>query len=125
MARCGSSNLGMRRLAAALVVVFGFSLGAAAQERDRSFDRINLAIRQPPLVVPTFEPPAPAKLGPLTFETPVLRGEFIRLSLPAGEYVSRVAREISAANRRRQESAARRRVQADLKAFIEQRRPKQ
>jgi hypothetical protein len=79
-----------------------------------------------PLGVSIFEPlPGAAKLGPFTLGTPQLRGEIIRLSLPVGEYVSRVARGLAAANRRRQEATARRRVEADLKAFAERQRPPQ
>jgi hypothetical protein len=112
----------MRRLAAGLVVVFCLPLHAAAQQRDRSLEKASIALQQPPLAVPIFEPPPPATLGPFTFATPRLRGEFIRLSLPVGEYASRVAREIGAANRRRHEAAARRRVEAELKAFLAQQR---
>jgi hypothetical protein len=112
----------MRRLAATLVVVFGLTVHAAAQERDRSPEKLSIRLPQPPLAVPVFEPPPRAKLGPFTLETPRMRGEFIRFSLPVGEYASRVAREISAANRRRQAAAARRRVEAELKAFLAQQR---
>jgi hypothetical protein len=127
----------MRRLAASLVVVSALSFQLSAQERNRSLERISLAL-QPPgpsgadrqealqvstlqaLGVSIFEPlPAAPKLGPFTLGTPQLRGEIIRLSLPVGEYVSRVARGLAAANRRREDAAARRRVEADLKAFAE------
>ena len=133
----------MRRLAASLVVVSALSLQLLAQERNRSLERISLALLQPPplpsgadpqealrastlqtLDMSIFGPlPGAAKLGPFTLETPQLRGEIIRLSLPVGEYVSRVARGLSATNRRRQEAAARRRVEADLKAFAERQPP--
>jgi hypothetical protein len=132
----------MRRLAASLVVVSALSLQLSAQNRNRSLERISLALQQPPLLpsadsqealrastlqmlgMSIFEPlPGAAKLGPFTLGTPQLRGEIIRLSLPVGEYVSRVARGLSAANRRRQKAAARRRVEADLKAFAERQPP--
>jgi hypothetical protein len=136
----------MRRLAASLVVVSALSLHLSAQERNRSLERISLALQQPPplpsgaadsqealrastlqmLGMSIFEPlPGAAKLGPFTLGTPQLRGEIIRLSLPVGEYVSRVARGLTAANRRRQEADARSRVQADLKAFAERQTPQQ
>ena len=65
-----------------------------------------------------------AEVGPFTLETPRLPGEMIRFSLPRGEYVSRARRELASANRRHQEAAARRLVEADLKAFAERQRQK-
>jgi hypothetical protein len=111
------------QLAASLVIVSAAWLPLSAQERNRSLERISLELEKPApsLGMPIFEPlPRAPKLGPFTLETPQLRGEIIRLSLPVGEYASRAARGLSAANRRRQEPAARRRVEADLKAFAEQ-----
>ena len=142
---CASYVKTMRRLAASLVVVSALSFQLSAQERNRSLERIGLALQQPPPVpsgadrqevlrastlqalgVSIFEPlPGAAKLGPFTLGAPQLRGEIIRLSLPVGEYVSRVARGLAAANRRRQEAAARRMVEADLKAFEERQPPQQ
>jgi hypothetical protein len=135
----------MRRLAAALVVVSALPLQLSAQERNRSLERISFALQHPSPVlsgvdphealrvstlqargVSIFEPlPGAAKLGPFTLGATQLRGEIIRLSLPIGEYVSRGVRGLAAANRRRQETAARRKVEADLKAFTEQRPPRQ
>lgn len=113
----------IRLLAASVVVVSAVSLPVAAQERNRSLERVSLELEKPApsLGMPISEPlPGAPRLGPFTLKTPQLRGEVIRLSLPVGEYASRVARGLSAANRRRQEAAARRRVAADLKAFAEQ-----
>jgi hypothetical protein len=127
----------MRRLAAVLVVLSTPGFHAWAQERDRSLERVGLALEQPPpilrdavaadalrvstreaLGVSIFEPlPGGVKLGPFTLGTTHVRGEIIRLSLPVGEYVSRGARHLSAANRRRKERAAQRQVAADLEAF--------
>ena len=129
----------MTRLAAGVFVVLSLPLPLWAQERDRSLERISLALQQPtPVVrsadpgealristlqtfgVPIFEPlPGAVKLGPFTLGTPQLRGEIIRLSLPVGEYAMRVARGLGAANRRRQERAARRQIEAELKALAE------
>jgi hypothetical protein len=141
-----ASNLTtMRLFLASLIVVSALSLQLSAQERDRSLERISLALQEPSpfptgadpqealqsatlqaLGVPIFEPlPGAAKLGPFTLGTPQLRGEVIRLSLPVGAYVARAARGVAAANRRRQEAAARRRVGAELKAFTERQRPQQ
>jgi peptidyl-prolyl cis-trans isomerase A (cyclophilin A) len=127
----------VRRLAVALVVVPALSLPVAAQEGNRSLERIGLALQHPPPVLrgvgaqdelrastlgalgmSVFEPlPGAPKLGPFTLGAPQLQGEVIRLSLPIGEYVSRGVRGIASANRRRRETAARRTVEADLHAF--------
>jgi len=135
----------MRRLAAALVVASALSFPLSAQERNRSLERINLALQHPPPVpsgadrqealrvstlqtlgVSIFESlPAAPRLGPFTLGTPQLRGEIVRLSLPIGEYVLRGARGLAAANRRRQETAARRRVEADLETFADRQPPQQ
>ena len=135
----------MTRLTAGVFVVLSLPLPLWAQERDRALERISLALQQPtPLVssadpgealrlstlrtfgVPIFEPlPGGLKLGPFTFGTPQLRGEIIRVSLPVGEYVTRGARGFAAANRRRQEKAARRRIEAELKALAERPPPQQ
>ena len=129
----------MRRLAAALVVVLLLQSQASAQDGNHSLERISLALQQPPSVftealrVPArqtpggsiFEPMAGArKLGPFTLGTPQ-QGEIIQLSLPIGEYVSRLAHGIAAANYRRKDAAARRRVEAELKAFLDRQLPQQ
>ena len=135
----------MTRLTAGVFVVLSLPLPLWAQERDRALERISLALQQPtPLVssadpgealrlstlrtfgVPIFEPlPGGPKLGPFTLGTTQLRGEIIRVSLPVGEYVTRGARGFAAANRRRQEKAARRRIEAELKALAERPPPQQ
>jgi hypothetical protein len=132
----------MSRLAASLVVS-ALSVLLSAQEHNRPTERIGIALQQPHpppgdadreeplgmstlemLSMPVFEPrPGVAKLGPFTLRTPQFKGEIIRLSLPVGEYVARVAHGLSAANRRRQTAAARRQVEADLKAFAERHPP--
>ena len=126
---------GMSRLALAILVVSA-SPPLAAQTRDRTLERITLALEQPRSVissaaigealrsderrilgVPIFEPlPGAPKLGPFEFVAPQFRGEFIRLALPVGEYLSHGVRTLVDANRRRQERAARRRVEVDLQA---------
>lgn len=126
----------MRRLAGGLAVVSALSVQLSGQERDRSLERIALALQRPSpdrrgvdrqtLGVSTVEPtPEASRLGPFTLGTPQLQGEIIRLSLPIGEYVARGARGLAAANRRRQETAARRRVEADLRAFAARQPPKE
>jgi hypothetical protein len=112
----------MGRLAIAVLVVSASS-GLAAQEGDRTLARISLALERPHPVVPgadsgeALRTTNRPKLGPFEFAAPQFRGEFIRLSLPVGEYVSRGIRTLATANRRRQEQAARRRVAADLEAW--------
>jgi len=111
----------------------------AAQTPDRTLERISVALERPRSVlsgaesgealrtmerqmlgVPIFEPMAGTpKLGPFEFVAPQFRGEFIRLALPIGEYLSHGTRALAAAKRRRQEQAARRHVEADLRAWIE------
>jgi len=128
----------MRRLTIAILVVSASSR-LAAQAPDRTLERISLALERPPSVVrgadsgealrimerqilgvPIFEPLAGTpKLGPFEFVAPQFRGEFIRLALPVGGYLSHGLRTLAAANRHRQERAARRHVEADLKAWIE------
>ena len=128
----------MGRLAIA-ILVGSASSQLAAQTPDRTLERIALALERPRSVVsgadrgdalgiverqipgvPVYEPLADTpKLGPFTFVAPQLRGEFIRLALPVGEYLSHGIRTLAAANRRRQEQAVRRRVEADLKAWRE------
>jgi len=135
---CSSNLHTMRRLAIAALFVSASSR-LAAQTPDRMLERINLALERPHLVVtgadsgeaqrimerqtlgvPVFEPMAGSpSVGPFEFLAPQLRGEFIRLALPVGEYLSHGIRTLAAANRRRQEQAVRRRVEAELKAWKE------
>ena len=128
----------MGRLAIA-ILVGSASSHLAAQTPDRTLERIALARDRPRSIVsaadsgdalrvmerqilgvPVFEPLAGMpRLGPFEFVAPQFRGEFIRLALPVGEYLSHGIRTLAAANRRRQEQAVRRRVEADLKAWKE------
>ena len=62
-------------------------VAASGQERDRSLERIAIGLQQAPAFVSPYETDRRLKLGPLTLVAPVKRGEFIRLSLPVGEYV--------------------------------------
>lgn len=127
----------MERSAFAILVVLASSQ-LAAQTPDRTLQRVSLALERPPsglsgtggdtmrmverqvLGTSVYEPVTGApKLGPFEFVAPQLRGEFIRLALPVGKYLSQGMRGLAAANRRRQEQAARRRVEADIKAWRE------
>lgn len=99
-----------------------------AQGRDRSLERISLALQQPPLIVDSGEPVQsvePARFGIFTLLPPTGRGEVIRVSVPVGELVMRAFRGVTTAKHRRQEAAARRRVAAELKSFAAQHRAHQ
>jgi hypothetical protein len=115
----------MRALAVGLGVALTWQLPLSAQERDPTLERISLALQQPaPITEGVFatETPAPppVRFGPFTLVPPELRGEFVRVSFPIGEYVSKAFKGLAAANQRHQEAAARRRVEAALKHFLEQ-----
>jgi hypothetical protein len=125
----------MRRLTIAILVLSA-PLHLSAQTADDTLKRIRLALARPdPVIrgsdrgdalrateremlgVPIFEPLAGSpKIGPLAFVAPQLRGEFIRLALPLGEYLSHGMQTLERANQRRQEQAARRRVEAELRS---------
>ena len=110
----------MRGLPAVLLASLVLPAPALAQERDRSLERIDLALQQPsPIVrgVASVENASPARLGIFTLVQPILPGEMIRVSVPIGELVTRAFRGVAAANQRRQQAAARRRVEAALREF--------
>ena len=110
----------MRGLPAVLLVSLVLPAPALAQERDRSLERIDLALQQPFSIVGGTAPvdgAAPTKLWIFTFVQPVRRGEMVRVSIPIGELVTRAFRGVAAANQGRQEAAARRRVEAALREF--------
>jgi hypothetical protein len=112
----------MRRLAIAIVVMSSWPLVLRAQ--DWSLDKISVALQQPAPVfgtTPVFTDPPRVlrKLGPLTLVQPELRGEFVRVTLPVGELISRAVDRIRTAALRREEAAARREVDAALKAFLD------
>lgn len=112
----------MKGLAGGLLVWVVCGAPLVAQERDRSLERVSLALQQPIPVVPSVgqvESTLPKTLGILTLVPPTRPGEIVRVSVPIGELVSRAFRSVAEANQRRQESAARRRVEAALKRFKE------
>ena len=113
----------MKGFAGGLLVWLACSAPVLAQERDRSLERIGLALQQPLPIVPgvvPFQENLPQKLGILTLVPPTMPGEIVRVSIPIGEFVSRAIRSVAAANQRRQEAAARRKVEAAVKWFKEQ-----
>jgi hypothetical protein len=113
----------MKALAGGLLVSVVCSGPLVAQERERSLERISLALQQPlPIVrgVAPAESLLPKTLGIFTLVPPVGQGEVVRVSVPIGELVSRVFKGAGVANRRRQEAAARRTVEAALEWLKEQ-----
>lgn len=116
----------MKGLSAGLFVSVACSVPLLAQERDRSLERINLALQQPPPAVPVLAPvesAAPTTFGIFTVVPPIGRGEIVRVSVPIGELVSRAFKRAAAANRRRHEAGARRTVEAALEGFKRQQPP--
>ena len=87
-----------------------------------------MALQQPANIVGGSALPdtstAPIKFGIFSFVQPTLPGEMVRVSLPIGELVSRAFKGVAAARQRRQEAAARREVQAALKAFADAAKPR-
>jgi hypothetical protein len=108
----------MKRLAPGLVVALTCQALLAAQERDRSLERIALALQRPQEAVDglgVVKSTLPKTLGVFTLVAPTGPGEVLRISVPIGEFVSRAFKNVAAASHRRQETAARRRVQAELR----------
>lgn len=118
------------KLAAAVVGVLVGVLGVAptlqAQVTDRAVERVSVALLRPLRLdsgVFSWTDPSPWRLGVLTIEPPTAPGEILRVRLPIGELVSQAARGLTAARQRRREAAARREVEAALRAFSAQTRP--
>jgi hypothetical protein len=110
----------MKGLAAGLLVSLACSAPLLAQERDPALARISLALQQPSPIVRGVDPvqrAAPRTFGIFTLLPPTGRGEMVRVSIPIGDLVSRAFKSVAAANRRRQEDAARRKVEAALDWF--------
>jgi hypothetical protein len=108
----------MKGLASGLLVALTCAAPLAAQERDRSLERIGLALQPPHEIaggIGRVESALPKTFGVFTLVPPTGPGELIRVSVPIGEFVSRAFKSVAAANHRRQESAARRKVQAELR----------
>jgi hypothetical protein len=116
----------MKALAGSLLLWGAYLVPLAGQERDRSLERIAFALQQPHTMIRSMDPietAGPRTFGIFTFVRPELPGEFVRISVPIGELVSRAFKGISEAKQRRQEETARRRVEADLKWFAAQHPP--
>jgi hypothetical protein len=96
----------------------------ALRAQEPSLEKFSIALQQPASIfgaipLTTEPPPVRRKLGPLTLVHPEMRGEFVRVSIPVGELISRAVDRIRTAAVRRQEAAARREVEAALQAFAE------
>ena len=107
----------MKGLAGGLLLALVCGIPLLAQEQSSSLQRIRLALQQPPagVVVGPIDSAAPKTFGIFTLLPPTGPGEMVRVSVPVGEFVSRAFKGVAAANHRRQETAARRRVEAELK----------
>jgi hypothetical protein len=118
----------MKRLGTGVCLALMAPLTGSGQERDRSLERVSVAIHQPaPIRDGVFASrtlPAPVTFGPFTLVPPEMRGELIRVSFPIGEYVAKAFKGMAAVNRRHQEAAARRRVEAALEEFLDQHPPR-
>ena len=113
----------MKGLVGGLLVSVACWAPLSAQERDPAFDRIRVALEQPRPIVRGVDPAEsnlPKTFGIFTFVPPTRPGEMVRVTIPIGELVSRAFKGVAAANHRRQEAAARRRVAADIKWFEDQ-----
>ena len=123
----------MRRVAIAIVVMTSWPLAVRAQESSlqrisiglqQPVQRVSIGLQQPAPVfgttsLPTDRAQISRKLGPLTLVQPEMRGEFVRVSLPVGELISRAVDHIRTAAARREAAAARREVNVALKAFLD------
>lgn len=110
----------MKALAAAVLLATLTAGTVCAQEPDRSLQRIAVELQRSPTMIRGLDDDSsdgPHKLGILTFAPPVFRGEFVTLSLPIGDLITRAVRGVAEAGQRREKEAARRRVEAELKAF--------
>src|SRR5688572_5256957 len=113
----------MKGLAGGLLVSLVCWAPLVAQERDRSLERISLALQEPlPILRGSgqVESAMPKTLGVFTLVPPTGPGEIVRVSVPVGEFVSRAFKGVAAANQRRQEAVARRKVDAALQRLEEQ-----
>jgi hypothetical protein len=118
----------MRRLSAGLLIATVWSSSTLAQEQDRSLERVSIALQQPAPIVGGIVLPdtstAPITFGWFSLVQPTLPGEMVRVSLPIGELVSPAFKGVAGARQRRQEAAARREVEAALKAFADAAQPR-
>lgn len=112
------------KLAAAVLGILVGALAVApalqAQVTERAVERVSVALLRPLRLdsgVFSWTNPSPRKLGVFTIEPPTAPGEVLRVRLPIGELVSKAARSVTAAHQGRREAAARREVEAALRAF--------
>lgn len=113
----------MKALAGGLLLSLVCPSLLVGQERDRSLERLTLALQQPiPILrgVDPVETRVRRSLGVLTLVPPELPGEMVRVSGPIGALVSRVIRGVGGARQRREAEAARRRVEAALTWLADQ-----
>lgn len=108
-------------IACAVVATLGLA-SAEAQEPGQSVstEAVLQALQktQQPLSIPfLLVPEGNRRFGFLTLETPDKRGEFVKVSVPVGDWSMRVARKVSSAQRQRRERKARETVERALRDF--------
>ena len=99
---------------------------AQQPESPSSLQRIRASLQNPPIQpkasTPPWGEPGPPRIGILTLVAPQRRGEFVRVSLPVGDLVTRAVRVAGASKQRRAERKARDEVQRALIEFEAQSR---
>ena len=93
----------------------------AQQPESSSLQRVRASLQNPPIQSKPFTPlwsePGPKRIGILTLTAPQHPGEFVRVSLPVGDLVTRAVRGVGAAKHRRAERKAREEVQRVMLAI--------
>jgi hypothetical protein len=110
------------RVVAIVVLLLAVPVGAQQADSSVSFEAVRAALQksqQPWLVSPPLPPwiASPTRLGILTFVPPDTNGEAVKVFVPAGELVTRVAHAITSAQHRRAERKAHENVLRELQDF--------
>jgi hypothetical protein len=97
-------------------------VGAQQAEPPVSAEKLRIALQnpQPSILIPAVRQwvdPAPTRLGFLTLVPPDRKGEMVKVAIPVGALVTRAARSISSAQRRRAERKGREKVLRELESF--------
>ena len=106
-----------------LVLMLGATTLDAGQSSQSSLEAVARGLQKPQplsLDIPPIVsiPDETHRFGVFTVTTPdITRGEFFRVSLPVGEFVTGVAGKISMARYQRRERKAREAVARDLREF--------
>ena len=106
-----------------LVVMLSAATLEAGQSNQSSLEAVSRGLQKPQplsLDIPPIVsiPDETRRFGVFTLTTPdITRGEFFRVSVPVGEFVTGVAGKISKARYQRRERKAREAVARDLREF--------